>query len=62
MQLEKLEATAQRGSTSDLYPIISMLTEKGVAFKVTDDPAIDPERIVQNKEIEEPQPLTSCGR
>ena len=28
-------------STSDLYRIISMLTEKGVAFKVTDDPAID---------------------
>ena len=28
-------------STSDLYRIISMLTEKGVAFKVTDDPTID---------------------
>jgi len=28
-------------STADLYRIISMLTEKGVAFKVTDDPAID---------------------
>jgi DNA invertase Pin-like site-specific DNA recombinase len=28
-------------STSDLYRIISMLAEKGVAFKVTDDPAID---------------------
>jgi DNA invertase Pin-like site-specific DNA recombinase len=28
-------------STSDLYRIISLLTEKGVAFKVTDDPSID---------------------
>lgn len=28
-------------STADLYRIISMLTEKRVAFKVTDDPAID---------------------
>jgi DNA invertase Pin-like site-specific DNA recombinase len=28
-------------SSSDLYRIISMLTEKGVAFKVIDDPAID---------------------
>ena len=28
-------------STSDLYRIISTLAEKGVAFKVTDDPAID---------------------
>ena len=28
-------------STSDLYRIISLLTEKGVAFQVTDDPAID---------------------
>jgi DNA invertase Pin-like site-specific DNA recombinase len=28
-------------STSDLYRIISALTEKGVAFKVTDDPTID---------------------
>src|SRR5262245_46450406 len=28
-------------STSDLYRIISTLTEKGVDFKVTDDPAID---------------------
>ena len=28
-------------STSDLYRIISQLAEKGVAFKVTDDPTID---------------------
>src|SRR5215510_15483490 len=28
-------------STSDLYRIISELTEKGVAFKVVDDPSID---------------------
>ena len=28
-------------STSDLYRIISHLAEKGVAFKVTDDPSID---------------------
>ena len=28
-------------STSDLYRIISALTEKGVSFKVTDDPSID---------------------
>jgi len=28
-------------STSDLYRIISELSEKGVAFKVTDDPNID---------------------
>jgi len=28
-------------STSDLYRIVSELTEKGVAFKVTDDPTID---------------------
>ena len=28
-------------STSDLYRIISDLGEKGVAFKVTDDPSID---------------------
>jgi DNA invertase Pin-like site-specific DNA recombinase len=28
-------------STSDLYRIVSMLSEKGVAFKVTDDPSID---------------------
>ena len=28
-------------STSDLYRIISELTEKGVAFKVVDDPTID---------------------
>jgi DNA invertase Pin-like site-specific DNA recombinase len=28
-------------STSDLYRIVSLLAEKGVAFKVTDDPTID---------------------
>jgi DNA invertase Pin-like site-specific DNA recombinase len=28
-------------STSDLYRIVSHLNEKGVAFKVTDDPTID---------------------
>src|ERR687891_2447550 len=28
-------------STSDLYRIVSLLADKGVAFKVTDDPAID---------------------
>ena len=28
-------------STSDLYRIVSELTHKGVAFKVTDDPSID---------------------
>jgi DNA invertase Pin-like site-specific DNA recombinase len=28
-------------STSDLYRIVSELTDKGVAFKVTDDPTID---------------------
>src|ERR1041385_7389546 len=28
-------------STSNLYRIVSLLTEKGVAFKVTDDPSID---------------------
>jgi len=28
-------------STSDLYRIVSLLAEKGVAFKVTDDPSID---------------------
>ena len=28
-------------STSDLYRIVSMLAEKGVAFKVIDDPNID---------------------
>jgi len=28
-------------STSDLYRIISLLAEKGAAFKVTDDPSID---------------------
>src|SRR3990170_4967599 len=28
-------------STADLYRIVSLLAEKGVAFKVTDDPSID---------------------
>ena len=28
-------------STSDLYRIVSLLAEKGVAFKVLDDPSID---------------------
>jgi DNA invertase Pin-like site-specific DNA recombinase len=28
-------------STSDLYRIVTELAEKGVAFKVTDDPTID---------------------
>ena len=28
-------------STSDLYRIVSLLAEKGVAFKVVDDPSID---------------------
>src|SRR5262249_25948966 len=28
-------------SVSDLYRIVSELTEKGVSFKVTDDPSID---------------------
>ena len=28
-------------STSDLYRIVSLLAEKGVAFRVTDDPSID---------------------
>ena len=28
-------------STSDLYRIVSLLTEKGVSFKVVDDPTID---------------------
>ena len=28
-------------STSDLYRLVSMLAEKGVAFRVVDDPSID---------------------
>jgi DNA invertase Pin-like site-specific DNA recombinase len=28
-------------STSDLYGIVSLLAEKGVSFKVIDDPSID---------------------
>ena len=35
----KLDRLAR--SAPDLYRIISMLAEKGVAFKVTDDPTID---------------------
>jgi DNA invertase Pin-like site-specific DNA recombinase len=35
----KLDRLAR--STSDLYRIVSQLGEKGVAFKVTDDPSID---------------------
>jgi DNA invertase Pin-like site-specific DNA recombinase len=35
----KLDRLAR--STSDLYRIISQLTEKGIAFKVVDDPSID---------------------
>ena len=31
-------------STSDLYRIVTLLAEKGVAFKVTDDPSIDTTR------------------
>jgi DNA invertase Pin-like site-specific DNA recombinase len=37
--LTKIDRLAR--STSDLYRIISTLTEKGAAFKVTDDPTID---------------------
>jgi DNA invertase Pin-like site-specific DNA recombinase len=37
--LTKLDRLAR--STPDLYRIISELTEKGVAFKVLDDPSID---------------------
>ena len=35
----KIERLAR--STSDLYRIISALADKGVAFKVVDDPTID---------------------
>jgi DNA invertase Pin-like site-specific DNA recombinase len=35
----QLRQTAR--STSDLYRIISQLSEKGVSFKVVDDPTID---------------------
>jgi len=35
----KLDRLAR--STADLYRIISELTERGVAFKVVDDPSID---------------------
>lgn len=35
----KLDRLAR--STSDLYRIVTALTEKGVAFKVLDDPAVD---------------------
>jgi DNA invertase Pin-like site-specific DNA recombinase len=33
-------------STSDLYRTVSLLTEKGVAFKVIDDPTIDTKLIM----------------
>jgi len=39
MLVTKIDRLAR--STSDLYRIISTLTEKGAAFKVTDDPTID---------------------
>jgi DNA invertase Pin-like site-specific DNA recombinase len=39
LAVSKIDRLAR--STSDLYRIVSLLTEKGVAFKVTDDPAID---------------------
>src|SRR5665811_92256 len=39
MLVTKIERLAR--SASDLYRIISTLTEKGAAFKVTDDPTID---------------------
>jgi len=35
----KLDRLAR--STSDLYRIVSQLAEKGVEFKVLDDPSID---------------------
>jgi hypothetical protein len=35
----KLDRLAR--STSDLYRIVSSLTERGIAFKVVDDPTID---------------------
>jgi DNA invertase Pin-like site-specific DNA recombinase len=38
-------------STSDLYRIVSLLADKGVAFKVIDDPSIDTtSRIAAKKE------------
>ena len=37
--MTKLDRLAR--STSDLYRIVSQLAEKGVEFKVLDDPAID---------------------
>ena len=39
MLVTKIDRLAR--STSDLYRIISMVTEKGVAFKVIDDSTID---------------------
>ena len=39
MLVTKIDRLAR--STSDLYRIVSTLTDKGVAFKVTDDPTID---------------------
>src|SRR5680860_695874 len=35
----KLDRLAR--STSDLYRIVAQISDKGVAFKVTDDPSID---------------------
>jgi DNA invertase Pin-like site-specific DNA recombinase len=32
-------------STSDLYRIVSTLIDKGVAFKVVDDPSMTPHRV-----------------
>jgi DNA invertase Pin-like site-specific DNA recombinase len=39
LMITKLDRLAR--STSDLYRIVSQLSEKGVEFKVLDDPAID---------------------
>ena len=38
----KLDRLAR--STPDLYRIVSQLTERGIAFKVLDDPSIDTTR------------------
>ena len=35
------KSTRLAWSTSDLYRIVSELTDKGVSFKVVDDPSID---------------------
>ncbi len=39
LSVTKLDRLAR--STSDLYRIVSSLTERGIAFKVVDDPTID---------------------